>query len=140
MLNRFSPLYFRFPRQQEGWRNAEQSQNCPWVSIHIPCYAEPPELVKETLDALANLDYPNYEVIVLDNNTKEANLWKPIEEHCLKLGGRFRFFHMDELKGAKAGALNAALHLTSIQAEIIAIVDADFKTKPNFLNKLVGFL
>lgn len=30
----------------------------PKVSIHVPCYNEPPAMVKQTLDALANLDYP----------------------------------------------------------------------------------
>ncbi len=32
----------------------------PPVSIHVPAYNEPPELVIETLDALARLDYPRF--------------------------------------------------------------------------------
>ncbi|MEO5657439.1 MAG: glycosyltransferase family 2 protein, partial [Nitrospiria bacterium] len=43
----------------------------PKVSLHVPAYNEPPEMVKETLDALAKLDYPNYEVIVIDDNTTD---------------------------------------------------------------------
>lgn len=139
VLTRFSEIYFRFPRKREGWKKANQAKGRPWVSIHIPCYAEPPEIVIETLNALSRLKYPNFEVIVLDNNTKDQKLWKPIQEHCLKLGERFRFFHVDELKGAKAGALNEALRLTSPEAEIIGVVDADFLTNPDFLEKLVGF-
>ena len=42
----------------------------PKVSIHVPAYNEPPEMLIETLDALARLDYPDYEVIVVDNNTQ----------------------------------------------------------------------
>jgi len=34
----------------------------PRVSIHVPICKEPPEMVKETLNSLAALDYPNYEV------------------------------------------------------------------------------
>src|SRR5690606_34977075 len=51
----------------------------PFVSIHLACYNEPPEMVILTLDSLAALDYDNYEVIVLDNNTKNPDVWKPVE-------------------------------------------------------------
>src|SRR5262249_28920351 len=67
----------------------------PRVSIHVPTYNEPPQMVIGTLDALAKLDYPDYEVIVLDNNTKSELDWKPVEAHCQALGARFRFFHFD---------------------------------------------
>lgn len=50
----------------------------PKVSIHVPCYNEPPEMVKQTLDALANLDYPDYEVLIIDNNTKDPAVWEPV--------------------------------------------------------------
>ena len=40
----------------------------PMVSIHVPAYNEPPDMMIETLNALAVLDYPSYEVIVMDNN------------------------------------------------------------------------
>src|SRR5512143_935110 len=65
----------------------------PRVSIHVPAYNEPPDMVKETLDALARLDYPNYEVIVIDDNTTDEKLWRPIEAHCKALG--FRFYHLE---------------------------------------------
>lgn len=138
-LTRYSKLYFRFPRLQKGWEMADRSNYAPWVSIHVPCYAEPPEIIIETLNSLAKLKYTNFEVIVLDNNTKDEALWKPIQEHCSKLGKQFRFFHIEHLKGAKAGALNVALSLTAPQVEIISVIDADFVTQPNFLEKLVGF-
>lgn len=40
------------------------------ISVHVPCYAEPPDVVIATLDALARQRYENFEVIVIDNNTK----------------------------------------------------------------------
>ena len=52
----------------------------PRVSIHLPTHNEPPEMVIQTLNALARLDYPNFEVIILDNNTKDASLWKPMRK------------------------------------------------------------
>ena len=39
------------------------------MSIHLACYNEPPEMVIATIDSLARLDYPNFEVLVIDNNT-----------------------------------------------------------------------
>lgn len=139
-LVRFSELYFRFPRRDAAWKNACHARDSyPMVSIHVPCYAEPPEIVIQTLDALAKMDYPNFEVIVLDNNTKDANLWKPLEDHCKALGDHFRFFHIDGLKGAKAGALNRALQLTAKDAKVVAILDADFVSQPDFLKDLIGF-
>ena len=61
----------------------------PRVSIHVPCYNEPPDMVIETLDALARLDYDNYEVIVLDNNTPDPAVWQPVAAHCAALGQKF---------------------------------------------------
>src|SRR5687767_9830868 len=50
----------------------------PMVSLHVPAYNEPPELVEKTLRALAELDYPSYEVILIDNNTPEEAAWQPL--------------------------------------------------------------
>ena len=41
----------------------------PMVSIHIPAYNEPPEILLETIKSVEAQDYPNFEVIILDNNT-----------------------------------------------------------------------
>lgn len=107
----------------------------PFVSVHVATYSEPPELVIETLDALARLDYPAFEVIVVDNNTKDPTLWRPVEAHCAALGERFRFFHVDPLGGFKAGACNFALARTDPRATLIAIIDADYVVVPSFLRE-----
>lgn len=117
----------------------KESQNFPKVSVHVPCYAEPPEIVIETLNALSKLDYPNYEVIVIDNNTRDPNLWKPLQWHCARLGERFRFFHVDGIKGAKAGALNYIAPHVAPDAALIACIDSDYVAEPDFLRRLVGF-
>lgn len=140
VLARYSILYFRFNRLEKKIHQVMHSnQRMPYVSIHIPCYNEPPEIVKETLDAISHLKYPNFEVIILDNNTKDPEIWKPIQEHCKKLGDRFRFFHIDSLPGAKAGALNACLNLTSPKAELVSVMDADYICDEDFLRQLIGF-
>jgi cellulose synthase/poly-beta-1,6-N-acetylglucosamine synthase-like glycosyltransferase len=107
----------------------------PFVSIHLPICNEPVELVKATMAALARLDYPAYEVIVVDNNTDDPILWRAVQEVCSKDG--FRFLHASPLPGYKAGALNLALANTSPQAELIAVVDADYELSADFLKDTV---
>ncbi len=108
----------------------------PFVSIHIPAYSEPPDMLKETLNALAALDYPHFEVLLIDNNTTDPALWQPVRDHCDKLGPQFRFFHFDKLAGFKAGAMNVALRETSPEAEVIAVIDSDYIVERNWLRDL----
>ncbi len=109
----------------------------PKVSIHVPAYNEPADMMIETLDALARLDYPDFEVLVIDNNTKDESVWRPVQAHCAKLGQRFRFYHVDPLAGFKAGALNFALGQTSADAHVVAVIDADYVVRPEWLRDLV---
>ncbi|CRM90484.1 glycosyltransferase [Pseudomonas sp. A-RE-26] len=109
----------------------------PKVSIHVPCYNEPPEMVKQTLDALAALDYPDYEVLIIDNNTKDPAVWEPVRDYCETLGPRFKFFHVAPLAGFKGGALNYLIPHTAKDAEVIAVIDSDYCVSPNWLKHMV---
>ena len=111
----------------------------PFVSIHLACYNEPPEMVIATLESLAELDYRNFEVLVIDNNTKREEIWKPVERRCAELGERFRFFHLDPWPGFKAGALNYGLKQTDPRADVIAVVDADYVVRKDWLSALTGY-
>jgi cellulose synthase/poly-beta-1,6-N-acetylglucosamine synthase-like glycosyltransferase len=115
---------------------ADDGAELPKVSIHVPAYNEPPQMLIETLDALARLDYPDYEIIVVDNNTKDEAVWRPVERHCARLGARFRFFHVDPLPGFKSGALNFALARTAQDAQIVAVIDSDYQVEPGWLRDL----
>ena len=109
----------------------------PKVSIHVPAHREPPEMLKVTLDAVARLDYPNFECIVVINNTPDPAFWRPIEDHCRVLGERFKFINEDNVSGYKAGALRLALTHTAADAEIIGVIDADYVVHPDWLKDLV---
>jgi cellulose synthase/poly-beta-1,6-N-acetylglucosamine synthase-like glycosyltransferase len=54
----------------------------PKVSIHVPACCESPEMLVATLDAVAKLEYPNFECIIVINNTPDPALWQPVEAHC----------------------------------------------------------
>ena len=109
----------------------------PKVSIHLPICNEPPHMVRQTLDALAGLDYPDFEVLVIDNNTQDPALWEPVAQHCARLGARFRFFHLGRWPGFKAGALNFALRQTAPDAAIIGVIDSDYMVSPDWLRRMV---
>lgn len=109
----------------------------PFVSIHVPIHNEPAQMVIATLNALAALSYPRYEVIVVDNNTQDESVWQPVAEHCARLGPKFRFFHVNPLTGFKAGALNFALRQTHLKAEIVGVLDADYVVHHDWLKELV---
>ena len=115
---------------------AVSDEDLPMVSIHVPAYNEPPDMMIETLNGLAALDYPRFEVLVIDNNTKDPAVWEPVAAHCQTLGPRFRFFHVDPLAGFKAGALNFALKQTASEAGVVAVIDSDYVVEPDWLRAL----
>jgi exo-beta-1,3-glucanase (GH17 family)/cellulose synthase/poly-beta-1,6-N-acetylglucosamine synthase-like glycosyltransferase len=109
----------------------------PKVSIHVPAYFEPVEMLKQTLDAVSRLDYPNFECVVIINNTPDPAFWQPIQDHCRALGERFKFINAEKVQGFKAGALRIAMDRTAVDAEIIGIIDADYVVDPDWLKDLV---
>jgi cellulose synthase/poly-beta-1,6-N-acetylglucosamine synthase-like glycosyltransferase len=111
----------------------------PMVSLHIPAYNEPPELLIETIKSVELIDYPNFEVVVIDNNTQDPAVWGPVEEYC-RDRPRVKFAHVAPWPGYKAGACNLALReYTDPRAEIIGLVDADDLVKPYYLKETASY-
>jgi hypothetical protein len=125
----------------EDWRRritrshplpAVAERDLPFVSLHVPAHNEPPDMVIETLRHLLRLDYPRYEVILIDDNTDDETLWRPVEAWCARHG--VKFAHLADWPGYKSGALNYALReLTDEAAEVIGVVDSDYQIEPGFL-------
>jgi cellulose synthase/poly-beta-1,6-N-acetylglucosamine synthase-like glycosyltransferase len=124
----------------------------PFVSIHLACCNEPPEMVIATLDSLLALDWPAFEVVVVDNNTSDPARWRPVQAHVQAIqqaralsgdggvaGPRVRFFHLPRWPGYKAGALNFALEQADVRAAWVAVVDADYLVAPGWLRALGGW-
>jgi exo-beta-1,3-glucanase (GH17 family)/glycosyltransferase involved in cell wall biosynthesis len=122
-----------------GLLSPDPVEKQPFVSIHLACYNEPPEMVFVTLDSLAQLQYENYEVLVIDNNTKDPAIWQPVQAYCEKLGSKFRFFHLEPWPGFKAGALNFGLKETDPRADVVAVIDADYEVREDWLASLTGY-
>lgn len=132
-------LWHRKGRRTFTPLNPDPDFKYPKVSIHLPIHNEPPEMVRKTLNALAKVDYPNFEVLVMDNNTKDPAIWQPVQEDCARLGEKFRFFHLDNWPGFKAGAINYALTNTAEDAEIIAVIDSDYILSSDWLKSMVPY-
>ena len=79
----------------------------PFVSIHIPAYREPPEMLRQTLDSVAQLDWPNFECVVVINNTPDPALWEPIEDHCRLLGPALQIRARRPAAGLQGGRAQA---------------------------------
>jgi exo-beta-1,3-glucanase (GH17 family)/cellulose synthase/poly-beta-1,6-N-acetylglucosamine synthase-like glycosyltransferase len=127
----------RPPRRLAGSPPLVPVAVAPKVSIHIPACCEPAEMLKATLDAVARLNYPNLECVLVINNTPDPALWRPVEDHCRTLGERFKFVRVENLPGFKAGALRLALTHTASDADIIGVIDADYVVDADWLNDLV---
>jgi cellulose synthase/poly-beta-1,6-N-acetylglucosamine synthase-like glycosyltransferase len=106
----------------------------PFVSLHVPAHEEPPDMVIATLQSLLNLDYDRYEIVVVDDNTADETLWRPVEAWCRDHD--VTFAHLSDWPGFKSGALNYALReLTDPRAEVVGVVDADYQLEPGFLRR-----
>jgi cellulose synthase/poly-beta-1,6-N-acetylglucosamine synthase-like glycosyltransferase len=111
----------------------------PKVSLQIAAYNEPPEMLIETIASVERMDYPDFEILVIDNNTKDPEVWQPVEQYC---EGRpnVRFVHVDPWPGYKSGALNLALtDYTHPDAQVVGVIDADYIVDPTYLRSTVGY-
>jgi len=114
----------------------------PVVCLQVPTYNEPPDLVIETIRSLVGLDYPALRIQVIDNNTVDEDLWRPVEAACVNLrreGRQVEFVHLPEWPGYKAGALNWGLAHLDPGVEIIGIVDADYIVEPDWLRRTIPY-
>ena len=115
------------------------SSKQPFVSIHLACCNEPPEMVIATIASIERLDYQNFELLVIDNNTRDAQRWQAVRDYMARLDSRFKFHHLPKWPGFKAGALNYGLTQTNPAADVIAVVDADYVVDRRWLASLVGY-
>ncbi|MGI0084091.1 MAG: glycosyltransferase family 2 protein, partial [Nitrososphaerales archaeon] len=93
----------------------------PFVSVLLPTYNEA-NVVSRLLHACTTLDYPDYEVIVIDDSTDgtlaELQKWK---SHP-----RLKIIHRKERVGWKGGALNEGLRNLNPRSTHVIVFDADF--------------
>jgi len=115
----------------------EVSGGLPFVTVQLPIYNER-YVVERLLEAVAAFDYPRdlFEVQVLDDSTDETVEIVAAKVAALRETGlQIEQVRRSDRQGFKAGALRDATPLA--RGELMAIFDADFLPRPDFLMKTV---
>ena len=109
------------------------------VTIQLPLYNEM-YVVERLIDTICKIDYPKdkLEIQVLDDSTDETvNIAARVVEEKRKEGFDISHIRRENREGFKAGALKEGLK--TAKGEYIAIFDADFIPKKDFLKKTLSF-
>jgi len=109
----------------------------PTVTIQLPLYNEV-YVADRLIEAVAAIDYPRdrLEIQVLDDSTDETRTVADLAVRRLEAQGvDIKYYHRADRRGYKAGALEDGLK--TARGEYIAIFDADFIPKPDFLAAMV---
>jgi biofilm PGA synthesis N-glycosyltransferase PgaC len=118
------------PAHPGGEEKPPELESYPMVSVLIPAYCEE-KMIGDTLACATRIDYPNYEVVVVDDasidGTREAI--RPYVE-----SGRVRLIAKSMNEG-KAMAMNDTL--PCLRGEIVLVMDADAAPDPMILRWMV---
>ena len=124
-------------RYNSRFREPDPPKEFPFVSILIPARNEG-LVIRETLTAMANLDYPKdrLEVLLLDDGSTDGT-----PEIAEELAREFPFIRVVRVEGGGKGksyVLNYGLKLA--KGEVIAVYDADNRPEQGALKGLVSML
>ncbi|MAL23229.1 MAG: glycosyl transferase family 2 [Xanthomarina sp.] len=113
--------------------------NIPFVSIQLPVYNEM-YVMERLLENISKMDYPKdkLEIQVLDDSTDESlELTQKLVKQLKLSGVNIVHIHRTKRTGFKAGALKEGLKVA--KGEFIAIFDADFLPRPNWLKETIPY-
>lgn len=132
--------------QQHHWKikqgDAETTKvqkEYPFVTIQLPVYNEM-YVVERLIDRIAQFDYPKdrYEIHILDDSTDETvNITKQKVLEYQAKGYNIEQITRSVRTGYKAGALKEAMPFA--KGEFIAIFDADFLPRTDFLKRTIPY-
>jgi cellulose synthase/poly-beta-1,6-N-acetylglucosamine synthase-like glycosyltransferase len=114
-------------------------ENMPRVTIQIPLYNEP-LVAGRIIDAVAAIDWPieRLQIQVLDDSDDNTRAITAERVKYWALNGRdIKVIRRNSRTGYKAGALAAGLERAT--GDFIAVFDADFVPKPDFLRKTMPY-
>lgn len=108
----------------------------PGVAVYITVCGEPADIIEETVEAALRMNYPDFNVYIL-NDGKVANRdnWEEAEEIAKR--HKITCITRTEPGGAKAGNINHALTVTD--EPYVVVFDADHVPKQEFLEEMMGF-
>jgi cellulose synthase/poly-beta-1,6-N-acetylglucosamine synthase-like glycosyltransferase len=127
------------------WRHRNDTFPCPEVdpadlppvTVQLPIYNER-FVVQRLIDTAVALDYPadRLQIQVVDDSTDDTTgIAADLVKQHQQAGSNIQLIHRSDRAGFKAGALANALAQAS--GEFIAVFDADFQPKPDFLQHTI---
>ncbi len=133
----FHLLYHFMKRSKSSESVESEPEQWPFVTIQLPIFNEK-YVVERLVDCISKFDYPKdrYEIHILDDSTDDTLeiSYRKAEEYQ-KLGYNIEVIRRADRVGYKAGALKEGMK--TAKGDLIAIFDADFLPKANFLKKVV---
>ncbi len=108
----------------------------PFVSILIPAHNEA-EVIAMTVDNVSKLQYPGYEIIVIDDRSTD-NTAQVLEKISKNYNNVKYFSRTKDAFPGKSAVLNDALKIA--KGDAILVFDADARVKPDFLKELIPAL
>jgi poly-beta-1,6 N-acetyl-D-glucosamine synthase len=132
-LRYFTLLWFAYLQHVERTVSKRQdSRALPPISVLVPAYNEA-AVIEGALASLATLDYPEFEVIVVDDGSKDDTLRVAAAWEGQHGNGDFRV--VTKRNGGKAAALNTGIALS--KHPFVFCMDADSRLEPQVLRQAV---
>ncbi|HLU26685.1 MAG TPA: glycosyltransferase [Longimicrobiales bacterium] len=104
----------------------------PPISIIVPAYNEEP-MIQSVIRSLLRLDYPRYEILIVDDGSTDATFQRAAELEGTVGGATVRV--VSKSNGGKATALNTGLSLA--RHPFVLCMDADSKLEPQTLRRAI---
>lgn len=134
-----SLLYLINRKKVWGIPTPEMKNSWPKVTIQLPIFNER-YMIDRLLKCMTALDYPadKLQIQVLDDSTDSTkDVVAMLVARYQSNGVNIQLLHRNDRSGYKAGALESGLQVAS--GEFVAVFDADFVPKKDWLKKVVPF-
>ncbi len=133
----YMQIAFKHKQRKQRKHPEEKNYNyMPYVTIMIPAHNEA-EVIEETINNVSKLEYPKYEIIVIDDRSTDET-YHVLERISANYPNLKYFSRTKEAFPGKSAVLNDALKIA--KGEAILVFDADARVKPDFLRELVPAL
>ena len=137
--HRYYLVYIYMKHKHEQPQPKAAFDQLPVVTIQLPLFNEM-YVVDRLVDAVCKIEYPRelLEIQVLDDSTDETReiAMLAVRRHAMQ-GVDIKYIHRQDRTGYKAGALDEGLKVA--RGKFVAIFDADFIPKPDFLTRTIHY-
>ncbi len=126
----FVMLWFAFLGHLETSSESDIDAYPPLVSVMVPAYNEA-VCIESSIRSIAALDYPNKEIVVIDDGSTDDTYWRALEEAKRTRNVEVRV--LSQQNGGKASALNRGIR--EARGAFVMCVDGDSNLAPQSLRE-----